>query len=102
VAGTRDLWIQAGDNVVVRVDPRRRRVTARLSFGRTLGQGSLAPDGTIWIPDKEDNRVYRVDPAAAKVVDFVEAGPGAFLVLSAYHSMWVMSYAGDDVWRFGV
>ena len=102
VAGTRDLWIQAADNVLVRVDPRRGRVTARLSFGRTLAQGSLASDGRIWIPDKEEGRVYRVDPAAAKVVDSFEAGPGAFLALSAYRSIWVTSYAGDDVWRFSV
>jgi streptogramin lyase len=101
VAGTRDLWIQADDNVLVRVDPRRRRVTGRLSFGRTLAQGSLAPDGMLWIPDKEQGRVYRVDPGTAKVVDSFAAGPGAFLALSAYRSMWVTSYAGDDVWRFG-
>jgi streptogramin lyase len=100
VAGTRALWIQAADHVLVRVDPRRRHVTARLSFGRTLAQGSLAPDGTVWVPDKEQGRVYRVDPAAARVVDSFPAGPGAFLALAAYRSMWVTSYAGEDVWRF--
>jgi hypothetical protein len=100
VAGTRDLWIQAADNVLVRVDPNKRRVTARLSFGHALAQGSLAPDGRIWVPDKEESRVYRVDSAAARVVDSFEAGPGAFLALNAYHSMWVPSYAGDEVWRF--
>jgi len=71
-----------------------------MSFGRTLAQGSLAPDGTIWIPDKEQSLVYRVDAAAAKVVDSFAAGPGAFLTLSAFRSMWVTSYAGSDIWRF--
>ena len=101
VAGTRALWIQAADNRLIRVDPRTRRVTARMSFGRTLAQGSLAPDGTIWIPDKEQSLVYRIDPARARVVDSFAAGPGAFLALSSHGSMWVTSYAGDDVWRFG-
>jgi streptogramin lyase len=100
VAGTRDLWLQAADNRLIRVDPKTRRVTARLSLGRTLAQGSLAPDGTIWMPDKEESRVYRVEPAKARVVDSFEAGPGAFLALNAYGSMWVASYAGDDLWRF--
>ncbi|HKD33540.1 MAG TPA: hypothetical protein VKB73_08735 [Gaiellaceae bacterium] len=100
VAGTRDLWLQVADNRLIRVDPKTRIVTARLSVGRTLAQGSLAPDGTIWIPDKEANRVYRVDPAKARVVDSFDAGPGAFLALSAFGSMWVASYAGDDLWRF--
>ena len=100
VAGTRDLWIQAADNVLVHVDPAKRRVVGTLSFGRTLAQGSLAPDGTLWISDKEQNLVYRVDPAKARVVDSFPAGPGAFFALSGHGSMWVTSYAGDEVWRF--
>jgi hypothetical protein len=52
------------------------------------------------MPDKEESRVYRVEPAKARVVDSFEAGPGAFLALNAYGSMWVASYAGDDLWRF--
>jgi len=100
-AGTSDLWIQADDSQLVRLDPSTRRVTARLSVGRTLAQGSLAPDGTIWVPDKEQSRVYRIDPVKARVVDSFAAGPGAFFALRAYGSMWVTSYAGADVWRFG-
>ena len=99
-AGTRDLWIQAADNVLVRLDPATLDVKARLSFGRTLAQGSLAADRTLWIPDKEQNLVYRVDPATARVVDSFPAGPGAFFALRAGVSMWVTSYAGTDVWRF--
>jgi len=85
---------------IVHVDPAKRRVVGTLSFGRTLAQGSLAPDGTLWIPDKEQNLVYRVDPAKARVVDSFPAGPGAFFALRAHGSMWVTSYAGDEVWRF--
>jgi streptogramin lyase len=100
VAGTRALWIQAGDNRLVRVDPAKRRVTARLTIGRTLAQGALGPEGTIWVPDKEQSLVYRVDPATARVVDSFPAGAGAFFALNAYATVWVTSYAGDDVWRF--
>jgi streptogramin lyase len=98
--GTRDLWIQAADNVLVRLDPATRKVRARLSFGRTLAQGALAADGTIWVPDKEANVVHRVDPKTATVVDSFAAGPGAFFALRAFGSMWVASYAGADVWRY--
>ena len=98
VSGVRGLWIQAADNVLVHVD--HGRVVDRLTFGRTLAQGALAPDGTMWIPDKEQSLVYRVDPKTARVLGSVPAGPGAFLALRAHGSMWVTSYAGDDVWRF--
>jgi streptogramin lyase len=100
VAGTRDLWIQAADNVLVRVDPTTRRVLARLSFGATLAQGALAQDGKLWVPDKERSLVYRVDPSTAQVEDSFAAGRGAFVALRANGSMWITSYAGDDVWRF--
>jgi streptogramin lyase len=100
MAGARDLWIQSDDNVLLRLDPATRKVTARLSFGRTLAQGAMAADGTLWVPDKEQNVVHRVDPASATVLDSFEAGPGAFFALPAFGSMWVASYAGDDVWRF--
>jgi streptogramin lyase len=100
VAGARGLWIVAADHVLLHVDPVTRRVEGRLSFGRTLAQGALAPDGTIWVPDKELSVVYRVDPRQARVLDSFAAGPGAFFALRAYGSLWVTSYAGDDVWRF--
>jgi streptogramin lyase len=98
VAGARGLWIQAADNVLIHVE--RGRVVDRLTFGRTLAQGALARDGTLWIPDKEQSLVYRVDPGTARVLDSFGAGPGTFLALRAYGSMWVTSYAGSDVWRF--
>ena len=98
--GTRDLWIKAGDNVLVRLDTRTRKVRVRLSFGGTLAHGALAPDGTIWFPDKELNVVHRVNPKTSTVVDAFAAGRGAFYPLTAFGSMWVTSYAGSDVWRF--
>lgn len=100
VAGTRDLWIQANTGDLVRFDPVARRALAHLDVGRTLATGALAADGTIWIPDKEQNLVYRVDPARERVLDSFPAGPGAFVTLRAYGSMWVTSYAGTDVRRF--
>jgi streptogramin lyase len=100
VAGTRDLWIQANTGDLVHVDPRTRRVLAHLEVGRTLAQGAVAQDGTIWIPDKEQNLVFRVDPAKQRVIDSFAGGPGAYTALRAFGSMWVTSYAGADIRRF--
>ena len=100
VAGTKDLWIQANTGDLLHFDPVARRVLAHLEVGRTLAQGALAPGGTIWIPDKEQNLVFRVDPGRERVVDSFPAGPGAFVTLRAYGSMWVTSYAGHDIRRF--
>jgi hypothetical protein len=44
--------------------------------------------------------VFRVDPDKQRVIDSFRAGPGAYVTLRAYRSMWVTSYAGNDVRRF--
>lgn len=100
-AGTPDFWIQAADSDLLHVDPASGKVLRRIRVGRTLGQGALAPDGTLWMPDKEQGVVYRIDPARGRVVDSFPAGPGAYLALRAFGSMWVLSYAGSDVRRYG-
>jgi streptogramin lyase len=99
-AGTRDFWIQAADSDLLHVDPATGEVLARLHVGRTLAQGAAAPDGTIWVPDKELGVVFRIDPVRQRVADSLPAGPGAYLALRAFGSMWVLSYAGSDVRRF--
>jgi hypothetical protein len=45
--------------------------------------------------------VHRVDPVRARVVDSFPAGPGAYLAVQGFGSMWVLSFAGSDVRRFG-
>ena len=52
------------------------------------------------MPDKEQSLVYRIDPNRPAVVESFGAGPGAYVALRAYGSMWVTSYAGSDVRRF--
>lgn len=100
VSGTPDLWIQATDSDLLHVDPAGGQVLGRHHVGRTLGHGAAAPDGTIWVPDKEQDLVFRIDPASGTVIESFPAGRGAFLALRAFGSMWVISYAGSDVWRF--
>jgi streptogramin lyase len=100
VAGTKDLWIQAEGGHLVHVDPTNGRDLAHLQFGKTLAQGATAPDGSIWMPDKEQSLVFRINPKGPAVTGSFGAGPGAYISLRAYGSMWVTSYAGSDVWRF--
>jgi streptogramin lyase len=98
--GTTDLWITAADNVLVHLDPSNGHVLGTMHVGRTLAQPAAAPDGTIWVPDKEIDKIFRVDPGSGRVVDSFAGGDGAFVALRAFGSMWVTSYAGADVWRY--
>lgn len=100
-AGTRDFWISAGDNnALVHFDPKGERVLGTVRLGRTLGHPSAAAGGMVWVPDKEIDRVFRVDPESGRVLDSFAGGDGALEALRAFGSMWVTSYAGSDVWRY--
>jgi len=98
--GTGDLWIAADGNALVHLDSRTNRVLGTTRFGRTLGRPIVAGDGTIWVPDKEIDRVFRVDPASGKPVDSFAGGDGAWEGVRAFGSVWIASYAGSDVWRY--
>jgi streptogramin lyase len=100
-AGAPDLWITANDSDLLHVDPVTGMLLARLHVGATLAQAAVAPDGTLWVPDKERSVVFRIDRARERVIDSFPAGPGAYLALNAFGSMWVqvLSYAGADVRR---
>jgi YVTN family beta-propeller protein len=95
------VWVVNDGDAVVRVDPVTDAVLGTTHVGRTLVQPALSPDGTIWVPDKELDTIFRVDPATGRLVDSFAGGDGAYTALRAFGSMWVTSYAGADVWRFG-
>jgi streptogramin lyase len=95
------LWVTTPDSVL-HVDPATGAVVARVVIGGTPARVLAAPDGTVWVTDKEQNRIVRVDPARNAVLDELPAGRGAFDVVSIGGTVWVTSYAGDDVWRFAV
>jgi streptogramin lyase len=94
------LWVTTADSVL-RVDPRSGDVLARIEIGGTPVESSAGPDGLVWITDKERSRVFRIDPATNAVVDSFAAGPGAYAMARIRDSVWVTSFAGSDIRRFG-
>jgi DNA-binding beta-propeller fold protein YncE len=101
VATKAGIWVANDGDAFVLLDPADGHVVKVTHFGRTLVQAAVAADGTVWVPDKEIDTIFRVDPATGDVLDSFPAGHGAFQALRAFGSMWVTSYAGADVWRFG-
>lgn len=91
-----ELWVTAPETVL-RVDPRSGAVTGRLRLGATLAEAAAAPDGFVWVTDKERSLVYRVDPERFVLVDSFAAGPGAYSLVRVKGAMWVTSFAGGDV-----
>jgi YVTN family beta-propeller protein len=94
------IWLTNDGDALVRLDASTGKVLGTTHFGRTLVQPAVAPDGRIWVPDKELDRIFRVDAGSGRVVDSFAGGNGAYTALRAFGSMWITSYAGADVWRF--
>jgi streptogramin lyase len=92
------VWVASPDSIV-RIEPRSGRVLSRLHVGETLGEAAEAPDGFVWVTDKQHAQVHRLT-LDGTVVDSFPAGPGAFALARAGDSMWVTSFAGSDVRRF--
>ena len=95
------IWVVNDGDTIVRLDPKTGAILGTTEFGRTLVQPAAALDGTIWVPDKEVDRIFRVDPATGRVLDSFPGSDGAFTALRSFGSMWVTGYAGTQIWRFG-
>jgi streptogramin lyase len=100
VATAAGIWVVNDGDTLVLLDPAKGRVLRTKHHGRTLVQPALAPDGTLWVPDKELDMIFRLDPTTGELRGSFAAGNGAFQALHAFGSMWVTSYAGDDIWRY--
>jgi streptogramin lyase len=93
------IWTTT-ENAAVRVDASTRRLVAALPIPGTPAGITRAPDGTIWIAEKERNTLTRIDPGRNEVVDVSPAGPGALAIVVAAGDVWVTSFAGADVRRY--
>ena len=94
-----DLWVTTADSVI-RVDAQSGALLSHIRLGGTPTEAALGPDGLVWVTDKGRSVVHRVDRVNGRIDDF-PAGPGAFELVRVGSAMWVTSYAGTDVRRFG-
>jgi len=100
-----ELWVTTEDSVA-RVSPRTGELRGLVQLAGTPAEAGLAtsaPGGarTIWVTDKERSLVHRVDPGSGNVVDSFPAGPGALAQARFGGSVWISSFAGHDVRRYG-
>jgi YVTN family beta-propeller protein len=100
VATTSGIWVANDGDTLVHIDPASGGVSGVVHAGRTLGQAALGADGTLWVPDKEIDRIFRLDATTGQLLESFTGSDGAFQALAAFGSVWVTSYAGTDVWRF--
>jgi streptogramin lyase len=94
------VWVTTTDSVL-RIDPASGSVRARTELGGTPVEAVAGPDGLVWVTDKERWQVTRIDPSTNRIVDSFPAGPGAYAMVRVGDSVWITSFAGSDVRRYG-
>ncbi len=99
-----DVWVTCvGDRVnagsVLRVNPRTNRTVARVAVGVNPGDGAIDAGGQVWIPNKADGTVSRIDPEANAVVETVRVGGTPFVVNAAFGDVWVPDSSGRTLSR---
>jgi hypothetical protein len=90
-AGAGGVWVLSGNNDqtwVERINPRTRRVTAKI--GVPFGSESLAAgEGAVWVWDVIGATLVRIDPARNRVVSRIRhLGVEADALVVGDHSIW--------------
>jgi peptide/nickel transport system substrate-binding protein len=83
------LWVANGaDDTVTQIDPRSRKVVARIDVGRRP-TGVAVGAGGVWVANSVSGSVSRIDPKTNRVTETVELGEAPQDVTVAAGSVWV-------------
>src|SRR5262249_56871751 len=88
-AGSGAVWVtEPGAGLVVRVDQRRRAVTATIPAG-TRPSRVVAVGGQVWVLDPADRALSRIDPQTNTVAQTIALGGRPSDIAASAGSLWV-------------
>jgi streptogramin lyase len=91
------VWVATGEaGTVVRVDPRSRRVVARIRVG--FANDLAADDSAVWVDLGDNDAVRRIDPVTNEPGRPHRHG-GAFAIAAGFGSVWATNYPRPIVTR---
>ena len=88
------LWVVTQSGVVDRVDARTGKVLATIPVGAASYE-AVAAFGSIWVSNRSDGTLTRIDPSTSEVVDTVavpEVQPGG--IVAADGALWIGNDTG--------
>ena len=94
------LWVSSERGEIVRIDPARAAVVARINVGSNP-LGSAWIGGELWVPNIDDGTVSIVDPARNAVRTTLTAGTGTgpLSIVAAAGDVWISTSGTGEVWR---
>jgi YVTN family beta-propeller protein len=96
--GEGSIWVaNAGDNAVVRVNPRTRGVVRTIGVG-LRPRGIAVGGGAVWVSDESDDVVSRID-VASNSVNTITVGDGPTGIAFGEGAVWVANSGDGTVSR---
>lgn len=93
------VWVaDAHEDVVRRVDPRRRRTVATIPVGRSP-YGMVAAFGSIWVTDADDGTVSRIDPRTDRTVATIRLGGNPYGIAAGRDDVWIANVGSGTIAR---
>jgi YVTN family beta-propeller protein len=98
--GAGSLWIRkAGDDEVLRVDPRTNTIAARIRVGFAYDTGIAIRGDDVWVTNGEDGTVSRIDALTDKVVATIRVGDYPLGVAVTKDAVWIANHHSGSVSR---
>ncbi len=93
------VWVaNAGDNNVVRINPRTNGVVRTISVGGSP-RGIAIGEGAVWVTSEADDLVFRIDAASSSVKTTIPVGDGPTGIAFGEGAVWVANSADGTVSR---
>jgi YVTN family beta-propeller protein len=92
------LWVSSETGEIVRIDPARAAVVARIDVGANP-LGSAWVGGELWVPNLDDGTISVVDPQKNAVRTTLEVGSGPLSIVTAGGDVWISNSNDGEVWR---
>jgi YVTN family beta-propeller protein len=90
-AGAGSLWAADElEGMLVHIDPKRRRVLARIKVGR-MPTAVAVGAGAVWVANSGDGTVSRIDPATNRVTKTIWVGVAPRALAADAAGVWVVS-----------
>jgi DNA-binding beta-propeller fold protein YncE len=94
------VWASAPDGTVTRISTATNSVVGvtQLEEGALPVDGTVGPDGLVWVPLLRQGQIVRIDATGA-IVDEFPTVKGPFVLTLAFGDIWAPDYAGTSVMR---
>jgi YVTN family beta-propeller protein len=92
------LWASSERGEIVRIDPVRAAVVARINVGSNP-LGSAWIGGELWVPNIDSGTVSVIDPQKNAVRTTLTVGSGPLSIASAAGDVWLSNSTDGEIWR---